>query len=377
MCHTENQETTSPLIEFENELGARWAPFRGVELPTDYGDPAAEYSALRHASGLFDRRGVELVEMTGADRHRFLNAYVTCDVKELAPGTGAYGFVTSAKGRILADLTVLALEDRLILELPPGRGEEIVDHLRRYIIVDRVEINRRQDLHPFTLLGPTAPQVLVTLGTTGELEVHGNQWLTSTETRSETRTETKIETALLLTRGADLFTPVWTLWASKEKAATIFRQVLEAGRKAGVIPVGHQAVERLRVEAGRPLFDRDFGPAFFPKETGIEPEAVSFTKGCYLGQEVVARIHYRGGVNRHLRGLLFASDAPPALELTGCAVMVDGREVGTVTSAIDGERGALGLAILHKRAQPGAEVEVQVDGGAKAQVVELPFTEES
>jgi len=361
MSQIENPNTTSPLAEFENELGARWAPFRGVELPADYGDPAAESTALRQACGLFDRRGVELVEMTGADRQRFLNAYVTCDVKELAPQAGVYGFVTSAKGRILADLTVLALEDRLLLQLPPGRGEEIVHHLRKYIIVDRVEINRCEDLLPFTLLGPTALQVLQALGASDGLEVHDYQWLTGGETE------------LLLTRDADLLTPVWTLWAAAEIAASVFRQVLEVGQESGLVPVGHRAVDRLRVEAGRPLFDRDFGPEFFPKETGIEPQAVSFTKGCYLGQEVVARIHYRGGVNRHLRGLLFTADAPPALELVGHAVMVDGREAGTVTSVADGLEGALGLAILHKRAEPGAEVEVQVAGGTRAQVVELPF----
>lgn len=356
----------APLLHLEQELGAQCAPYRGVELPAHYGDPNGESTALHRACGLFDRRGVDLYEMGDADRQRFLNAYVTCDVKELPPGAGAYGFVTSAKGRILADLTVLAQEERFLLELPPGQGEHIAEHLRKYIIVDRVTLERREDLLPLSLLGPTAPQVLKTLGADDTMDTHSHRQLQVAETE------------VLLVRGVDLLHPTWTFWVPTGTAAAVFRAVLEAGRGAGLVPVGHQAVEGLRVAAGRPLFGRDFGPEFFPKETGLEEEAVSFTKGCYLGQEVVARIHYRGGVKRHLRGLIFQGDGPSAEELAGRTVSVEGRDAGTVTSAAQSPQGTLGLGILHERAMPGMDVDVGVDvdeeGGAQAQVVELPFT---
>ena len=359
MSQTTKSDTPSPLFEVEQDAGARCAPYRGVLLPADYGAAQAEYTALRQASGLFDRRGVELYEMTGADRHRFLNAYVTCDVKGLVSQTGAYGFVTSAKGRILADLTVLALEDRFLLELPPGLGEEIANHLRKYVIVDRIDLKRREDLLPLTLLGPTAPQVLESLGVGDELEIHGHRLLSVADAE------------LVLAREADLNHSAWTLWTPVETVATVFRELLAAGREAGLVPVGHDAVERLRVEAGRPLFGVDFGPDHFPEETGLGDRAVSFTKGCYLGQEVVARIHYRGGVNRQLRGLAFGADSPPPAELVGRAVLVEGRAAGTVSSAVASFEQSLGLSILHKRAETGAQVEVE--GGARALVVDLPF----
>jgi aminomethyltransferase len=138
----------------------------------------------------------------------------------------------------------------------------------------------------------------------------------------------------------------------------------------GAVPVGTAALEALRVAAGVPRFGLDFGPENFPQETGIE-EAVSFTKGCYLGQEVVARIHYRGGVQRRLVGLRFATAEPPP---HGARLLFEGREAGAVGSALrppeaDGE--AIGLAIVHQRAAAvGARLEVE--GGGTAEVVPLP-----
>src|SRR3954465_7339902 len=108
-------------------------------------DLAGQYRALREGCGLADRSWMDRVEIVGADRQRFLNAYVTCDVKSLAPGEGAYGFLTNPQGRILSDLVVLAHEDRLWLQLPPGREEAVASHLRKYILADRVEIRGLDD----------------------------------------------------------------------------------------------------------------------------------------------------------------------------------------------------------------------------------------
>jgi folate-binding protein YgfZ len=129
-----------------------------------------------------------------------------------------------------------------------------------------------------------------------------------------------------------------------------------------------EALEVLRAEAGIPRFGQDFGPENFPQETGIE-EAVSYTKGCYLGQEIVARIHYRGGVQNLLRGLVFEGTEPQP----GAAILHDGREAGKATTVVHSpalER-TVGLAILHRRVQPGARVDVE--GGGTAEVKELPL----
>ena len=134
--------------------------------------------------------------------------------------------------------------------------------------------------------------------------------------------------------------------------------------------MGSEALEILRVEAGIPRFGRDFGPDNFPQETGAD-EAVSYTKGCYLGQEVVARIHYRGGVQKTLRGLVFEGTAPAP----GTPLLFEGREVGTVTTVV--ESIALGrpagLAILHRRgAEPGTRLDLPE--GSTAEVRDLPLT---
>ncbi|HEV7515965.1 MAG TPA: hypothetical protein VGR07_06670, partial [Thermoanaerobaculia bacterium] len=120
----------------------------------------ADYESLRHGCGLADRSAVGRLALTGADRQRFLNGQVTCDVKGLAPGDGAYGFFTSHQGKILADVAVLAQADRLWLELPPGKAEEIAAHLRKYVIVDQVEVLALDDYRVLTLLGPRAADAL-------------------------------------------------------------------------------------------------------------------------------------------------------------------------------------------------------------------------
>lgn len=311
-----------------------------------------EYRALREGCGVVERPRAGRLEMLGADRQRFLNAYVTCDVKSLAPGAGAYGFLTSAQGRILSDLVVLVHEDRLWLELPPGQDEEMAEHLRKYIIVDRVEIRPLADMLPITVAGPRAGEVL------GAAPLPEPPW-------HHARTLVR-GTEVALQRGDRAGSPSFTLWVSASIAPHLMRRLVEAGAK----PVSLEALEILRAEAGVPRFGLDFGPESFPQETGIE-EAVSYTKGCYLGQEVVARIHYRGGVQKVLRSLVFEGDAPPA---AGTRLLHEGREAGAVGTAVRSIAlgRPVGLSILHKRAaEPGTRLEVE--GGGMAEVLASPI----
>jgi folate-binding protein YgfZ len=286
-------------------------------------DITEQYRALREGCGiavLSWRAGFELL---GADRHRFLHNYVTCDVKGLAPGSGAYGFFTSPQGRILADAVLQAQEDRLRVEVDRDQVEPILAHLRKYLLVDRVEIRPLDGLTPVALIGPRAEDLL------GDL---------SAERRS--------------LMGA----PAWTVWTADPEAL------------AGGTRVGPEALDILRVEAGIPRFGQDFGPDNFPQETGIE-EAVSYTKGCYLGQEVVARIHYRGGVQKLLRGLVFDGEV-----VEGVGILHDGREAGRATTVVRSPvlGKTVGLGILHKRAaEPGTRVEIE--GGGSAEIRELPL----
>jgi tRNA-modifying protein YgfZ len=318
------------------------------------GSVAEEVKALRAGCGLADRSWTGRLELLGADRHRFLNAYVTCEVKDLAPGEGAYGFFTNPKGGILSDVVVMVHEDRLWLQLPPGQEGAISAHLRKYILADRVEIRQLEDMLPISLLGPRAAEVLgCPLPEAGEwrhvrAKVHG--------------------TEVALQRTGRLGAEAWTLWVSASIAGLLMEQLLTL---PGVVPIGVEALEVLRTEAGIARFGRDFGPENFPQETGAEDESVSYTKGCYLGQEVVARIHYRGGVQKTLRGLDFGAGPAPA---PGTALLYDGRESGKATTVVDSVilGRPIGLAILHRRAaEPSTRLELE--GGGTAEVRELPF----
>jgi folate-binding protein YgfZ len=315
-----------------------------------------EYRSLREGCGLADRSDLGRLDILGADRHRFLNAYVTCEVKDLAPGEGAYGFVTTHQGRILSDLVVLAQADRLWLLLPPGQDEAVGKHLRKYILADRVEIRPLDDMQPVSLIGPRAMEALA-LGS-AELPPPGD-WR---------HVRAKVHgTEVALQRSGHLGAEAYTLWVSASIAEPLIESLLES---AFVRPVGFEALEVLRAEAGLARFGQDYGAENFPQETGAEASAVSYTKGCYLGQEVVARIHYRGGVQKSLRGLVF--DGPPPAP--GASLLLDGREVGAATTIVDSIAlgRPIGLGILHRRgAETGTRLEVA--GGGAAEVRDLPF----
>jgi aminomethyltransferase len=347
-----------PLAQVHADLGAEWIAEAGREVPRAYGDVAREYRAVVEGRAFADRSWVDLIELRGADRRRFLHGLVSCDVQGLQAGASVYGFVTSVQGRILAEAVVLAREQSLFVELPGGSGAAVAQHLAKYVIADDVVIAPRPDLLALTLFGSEA-EVEVGAGETAP-----GAWTTASASL--------FEIPVLADRRPIWGMPALTLWVAAEEAAAFFQRVLEAGRCVGLHPVGLAALETRRVELGVPRFGRDFGADHFPAETGLEEQAVSFTKGCYLGQEVIARIHYRGQVNRLLRGLLL----PPAGAALrdGTEVAFEGRPLGALSSALDSP--ALGrpvaLAILHRRgADPGTRVSAA--GAGEAEVASLPF----
>lgn len=309
-----------------------------------------EYRALRETCAVVDRSDAGRIELVGADRQRFANAYLTCEVKGLTPGSGAYGFLTSAQGRILSDVVVLILEDRLWMEVGPGQEGPVADHLKKYILADRVEVRPLADVVPVSLIGPRASGIL---GSPPDAAwAHERRTVLGTE--------------VTLQRGGPAVPWDWTLWVAASEAASLIEKLEGEGARWA----GFEALEALRVEKGLPRFGRDYGPENFPQETGLE-EAVSYTKGCYLGQEVVARIHYRGGVQKMLRGLVFDGEKAPE---PGTPLLADGREAGTVGSVVRSPAlgRTVGLTILHRRAAaPGTRLELA--GGGAAEVRELPL----
>ena len=302
---------------------------------------AVDLAALREGVALVERTA-DLLELTGPDRLRLLNGLVTADVKSLAPGTTTRGFFTTGQGRILADFHLLAFAESCWLVLPPGTGETIRAHLEKYKVASRVEISQVADRCLFELRGPRA----------GEIAAAAAELLS---TEDEQRT--------MLAAGGSVFL-LPKAFASGEP---LMPRLCE-GSDSPLRRVSAAAAEIARIEDGELVFGVDFSGENFPQETGREA-AVSYTKGCYLGQEVVARIHYRGGVQRLPRGLRFDADRMPD---AGAELRFEGRSVGRATSVTQSARfGAIGLGLLHQRgAAPGTRLEVL--GGA-AEVVALPF----
>jgi folate-binding protein YgfZ len=324
----------------------------GVRTVRDFGDPAGEHRALSESCGLVDLGWMASAALGGADRHRFLNGYLTCDVAGLEPGQGSYGFFTDLKGRILADAAVAATREALCLLLPPGRREAILEHLRRFVLADRVEATAvEEDL--LGLVGPGAAELLLAAG----LPAPEAPWSVDVAEAESLRIQR------LGHRGA----PAYLLALERSAGGRWAERLLQAG----AVAAGWTALETLRVEAGEPRFGADFGPETLPQETGLE-DAVAYTKGCYLGQEVVARLHYRGRPQRGLVGLEIGAPEPP---VSGSGLTLEGEEVGRVGSAVASLRfpgRILGLGIVHRKATPGTALGVSTGGGALVRA--LPWT---
>ncbi len=284
---------------------------------------------------LADRSQLDRLEVTGADRIRFLNGQVTCDLKPLVPGTGTYGFFCSNKGRVEADVVVLMLEDRLWLELPTGLGGSMRERLLRYRIVDRVEVEPLANLMDYCFLGEGAGADL------GQAvaEIGAAPWSHATGSIAGSHGR--------LIRRPGMGAEAFSFWSEATKGAF---EVFEA--------IAADELEAIRLAAGVPIFGLDFGPDCLPQETGLEG-AVSYTKGCYLGQEVIARLHYRGKVARQLRRLRFEKAAPPA----GAELLYEDRPAGVVTSRSD--RTPFGLGMIQRRAF-GSGTRLDVAGAGTA-----------
>jgi folate-binding protein YgfZ len=294
------------------------------------------------SAAIVGRADLELVELVGPDRERLLHGLTTGEVRRLEPGATTHGFFTTAQGRILADYRLLARPDALWLLLPSSAADAVAAQLEKYKLASQVEIRRHRELPVHELRGEGAAEVSRRTNDGGEIVA-----FVDPSARAEA---------------------LFPLPAAPENQSAFEAWLRKAEQESEVRRVESEVLDRVRIEAGELRFGVDFGPENFPQETGREG-AVSYTKGCFLGQEVVARIHYRGGVQKRPVGLRFEADEPPP---AGADLTLDGRPVGRATSvAVSPAFGPIGLGILHQRgAEPGTRL---AHAGGEATVVTLPF----
>lgn len=337
---------------------------------TSYSTPEAEYHYICNTVGLIDLCARGRLCLTGADRVRFLHGQVTNDVRSLNTGGGCQATLVTAKGKIQADLTIFALEQELLLDFEPGLTTDLIKRFEHYIIADDVQV---VDVAPhyglLSLQGPRSLEVLKHLAwpvpppsKAPSFAIHPSPSGSEIYIASNNRVGTC---------GIDLYIPL-------EDLSALWPQILEATRAAGGGPVGFTVLDWRRIEAGIPRFGLDLDSTHLAPEGGDEyvRKRINYAKGCYIGQEILARIRTYGQVTKALRGLLPPADLkePPA---SGSRIFHAGKEVGRLTSCIHSP--ALGrliaLGMVRKECNsPGTILELDLgEGRVPLEVASLPF----
>jgi folate-binding protein YgfZ len=356
------------LHEFHHGLNARFAELNDAEIVADYGDWSAEHKALCESAGVIDLSFRSRICLVGNDRARFLHGQVTNDVKKLRTGEGCYAAITTAKGKMESDLNIFALAEELLLDFEPGLTEKISARLEKFIVADDVQI---VDAAPhyglLSVQGTKAEDVVHTLDLFIEIPTKP---LGSVKISDATLGEIYLaNNPRLGASGFDLFVPNYSLGAVADK-------LIAAAKQIGGRTCGWQAFETARIEAGIPRFGTDMDETNIPLECGIESRAIVYNKGCYIGQEVINRIHSVGHVNRELRGLRLADDLK-TLPARGDKLFHASKEIGYVTSAVKSPtlNANIALGYVRREANPiGNELKLQTAAGESlVKIVALPF----
>jgi folate-binding protein YgfZ len=336
----------------------------GRSVVMHYGDVAAEYGALRRGAMLVDRSARGRMHIEGARAAEMLTGLVTNDVAALGAGQGQYAAALTPKGKIVADLRIFCDGDRFLVDVPVRAQEGWMAMLRKYVN-PRLAPYRDEsaELRQIGVFGTRSRELISRLtGVDPEaLEVMAPYAHQSAIAGDSVVRVARVPDAGL--EGYELFLP-------SDAFADVWHRLHEGGGTAA----GLLAWEVARIEAGRPEWGVDMDDTTIPQEANLEElHAISYTKGCYVGQEVVARVHFRGHVNRRLRGLLCGRAEPPPAR----AELVDssGKMVGEVrSSALSPRLGAVALAMVRREVEPGTTVSVRWEGGdATADVAALPF----
>jgi len=326
----------TPLIELHRAAGAKLAEYDGCVLPESFSDLEREYRAARETAALFDTSWHAIITLAGRDRVKYLHNVSSNDIKALAEGRGTLALLLSPQGRILAELEVYALPERLLVLTHVSRREQTVATLKKYVIGSQVTIEDLTDRY-----GSVAVS-----GMASDLPEFSANEMTFDSGPGYVVRRTRIGSA-----DTEFIAP-------RANLAALWQRLLAEVREAGGEPIGMAAFHALRLEAGVPWYPADFNDGMIPHEAAIETTHISFNKGCYTGQEIVERVRSRGHVNRKRVPLKFSTAAPPA---PGTKLFAGGAEVGFVTSsAVSPAAGAIGMGYVRREHfEPGSVVEFE------------------
>lgn len=303
---------TTPTIHIPGKV--RSGQYSGASTPLDFGDVAAEFHAFTSGCAVYDLSWRAKLALTGEDRVRWLNGMVTNNVRDLLPGHGVYAFVLNPQGHILGDIYAFYIGETVLVDTDRSQLEKILATFDHYIIMDDVEVRELDSsLTALGISGPRAGGVLASAGIAAPelapLQRMDLQWN---------------GIGLSLLRADEMLPDSWQIWLGPEHTADVW----QALATAGATPSGADAYELYRIARGIPRYGIDIRERDLPQETN-QARALNFTKGCYVGQEIVERIRSRGKVHRLFTGFRVEGPSPAP----GTKIQIDGKDVGEITSA--------------------------------------------
>ncbi|MEP6643035.1 MAG: folate-binding protein [Acidobacteriaceae bacterium] len=332
----------------------------GGEIAADFGDVRGEFNSLLSGCGIWNLSWRAKLELTGADRTRWLNGMVTNNVRDLPSGRGVYAFLLNPQGRIQGDLYVYNAGDSLLLDTDRSQVEKLLAFFDHYIIMDEVEVkNRTESLTAIGIAGPRAQTVLQAAGL-DVVEITPMQF-------ASVPWAGKSVTLVSSDRGNSTLES-YELWVSPDDVPGLRRSLL----KAGASPVGSSACDLLNIASGIPRYGIDIREKDLPQETGQE-RALNFSKGCYVGQEIVERIRSRGAVHRQFTGFEVTGPLPSA----GTKIQVEGKDVGEITSSavLPVADRDMPVALGYLRREFANPAKLLQAGQSKLTVAALPFAD--
>ena len=357
---------TSPVLELQRRAGANVGEAYGWRLPNTYSSVAEEYEAATQRAGVLDRSYIGRLKLTGRDGVDLLNRLSTNDLETLtAPSQGAYTVLTSNKGRILDLLFVLRLEDHLLVLTGAENRQKVADWVDFYTFTEDVAVRDvTEETAMLAVMGPHSARLLDEL--TGQTTVS-----TLPRYASVNVSIGGIEVLAIRTDFAGL--PGYDITVPAHQAGQLWTQLVNVSAEPGLKPVGMEALEAVRIEQGVPVYGKDLSEDVNPLEARLL-EFISFNKGCYVGQEVVARLDTYKKVQKYMVGLSWDPDNTPAL---GAGLFFEGKRVGGITSTVKSPwlDKAIGLGYIRKaQALPGVQLTMEsAKGEIAAQVEDLPF----
>jgi len=339
----------TPLLELHRAAGATIGQWFGCQLPSDFGDWLTEYRYARETVALLDKSYRTYFALSGPDRVRFLNAILTNNIKDLEAGQGIVSLFLNPQGRIQAEIETYAEDQRLFCVSFAEIREKLIPALDHYIIMDDVTLSDETARYgTLALEGPRAAETIKQLSNVDLTTLVELEWRESSVGAIPCR----------IVRRSPSGHPSAEFVCEQTHLEQLWKLLRDAANSAGGGPVGYAALNSLRLESGIPWFGYDFGDKQIPHEAGFEKSHISYTKGCYTGQEIVERVRSRGQVNR-VRVLfkLDATELPPA----DAPILFEGKEVGQVTRSAYSPAFQSNIAMGYVRREessPGTAIEI-------------------